>query len=74
MLYEVITVIGLRPQRKPVMGTVGPAIRGTEFRIVDEAGADLGRCRKGVVHVRGPQVMLGYYKKPELTAKRNNFV
>jgi long-chain acyl-CoA synthetase len=68
-LTETAPVIGLRPQRKPVMGTVGPAIRGTEFRIVDESGADVGTCRKGVVHVRGPQVMLGYYKKPELTAK-----
>ncbi len=68
-LTETAPVIGLRPQRKPVLGTVGPAIRGTEFRITDEAGIDVGRCRKGVVHVRGPQVMLGYYKKPELTAK-----
>ncbi len=68
-LTETAPVIGLRPQRKPVMGTVGPAIRGTEFQVRDEAGADLGRCRKGIVYVRGPQVMLGYYKKPELTAK-----
>ncbi|HPB66387.1 MAG TPA: AMP-binding protein, partial [Spirochaetales bacterium] len=68
-LTETAPVIGLRPQRKPVLGTVGPAIRGTEFRITDEAGIDVGRCRKGVVHVRGPQVMLGYYKRPELTAK-----
>jgi len=51
------------------MGTVGPAMRGTEFKIVDEQGKDLGRCKKGVVWARGPQVMLGYYKKPDLTAK-----
>jgi len=68
-LTETAPVIGLRPQRKPVMGTVGPAIRGTEFKIKDEAGNDLGTCKKGIVYVRGPQVMLGYYKKPELTAK-----
>ncbi|OHD24716.1 MAG: AMP-dependent synthetase [Spirochaetes bacterium GWB1_59_5] len=68
-LTETAPVIGLRPQRKPVMGTVGPAIRGTEFKILDEAGKDLGTCKKGIVYVKGPQVMLGYYKKPELTAK-----
>lgn len=68
-LTETAPVIGLRPQRKPVMGTVGPAIRGTEFKILDEEGRDLGRCAKGIVHVKGPQVMLGYYKKPELTAR-----
>lgn len=68
-LTETAPVIGLRPQRKPVMGTVGPAIRGTEFKLLDEAGHDVGTCTKGVVHVKGPQVMLGYYKKPELTAQ-----
>lgn len=68
-LTETAPVIGLRPQRKPVMGTVGPAIRGTEFKLLDEAGRDVGTCQKGIVHVKGPQVMLGYYKKPELTAQ-----
>ncbi|TFG80239.1 MAG: long-chain fatty acid--CoA ligase, partial [Spirochaetales bacterium] len=68
-LTETAPDLAVRPQRKPIMGTVGPALRGTEFRIVDEQGKDLGRCKKGIVWARGPQVMLGYYKKPELTAK-----
>jgi long-chain acyl-CoA synthetase len=68
-LTETAPVLAVRPQRRPIMGTVGPAMRGTEFKIVDEQGKDLGRCKKGVVWARGPQVMLGYYKKPELTAK-----
>lgn len=68
-LTETAPVLAVRPQRRPVMGTVGPAVRGTEFKIVDEQGKDLGRGKKGVVWARGPQVMLGYYKKPELTAK-----
>jgi long-chain acyl-CoA synthetase len=68
-LTETAPVLALRPQMKPVMGTVGPAIPGTELKIVDEAGKDLGRCRKGTVWARGPQVMKGYYNKPDLTAK-----
>ena len=68
-LTETAPVLALRPQMKPVMGTVGPAIPGTELRIVDDAGNDLGRCKKGIVWGRGPQVMKGYYKRPELTAK-----
>jgi long-chain acyl-CoA synthetase len=68
-LTETAPVIALRPQHHPVMGTVGPAIDGTEFKILDEAGKDVGLCKKGVVYVKGPQVMLGYYKKPEMTAK-----
>ena len=37
--------------------------------IVDENGNDVPQGQKGVVVVRGPTVMQGYYKKPELTAK-----
>jgi long-chain acyl-CoA synthetase len=68
-LTETAPVLAVRPQRQPVMGTVGPAMNGTEFRIVDETGKDLGRCNKGVVWAKGPQVMQGYYKKPEWTAR-----
>jgi long-chain acyl-CoA synthetase len=68
-LTESAPVIALRPQHKPVMGTVGPAIEGTELKILDDTGTDVGTGRKGVVYAKGPQVMLGYYKKPELTAK-----
>lgn len=68
-LTETAPVIAVRPQNKPVMGTVGPAIKATTFKILDENGVDLGRCKKGIVHVKGPQVMMGYYKKPDMTAK-----
>jgi len=68
-LTETAPVLALRPQRTPVMGTVGPAIEGTELKILDDAGKDVGRCHKGVVYAKGPQVMAGYYKKPEMTAK-----
>ena len=53
----------------PVIGTVGPIHKGTEIRIVDENGNDLGRGQRGLIEVRGPQVMKGYYKRPDLTAK-----
>jgi len=68
-LTETAPVLALRPQRTPVMGTVGPAIAGTELKILDDTGKDVGRGHKGVVYAKGPQVMAGYYKKPEMTAK-----
>jgi long-chain acyl-CoA synthetase len=52
-----------------VMGTVGPVIPGSELKIVDELGERLPAGSKGLIMVRGPQVMLGYYKRPDLTAK-----
>ena len=68
-LTETAPVIGLRLRKHPVLGTVGPVIRGTEIRIVGEKGEFLPAGKKGVIQVKGPQVMLGYYKRPDLTAK-----
>lgn len=68
-LTETAPVLGIRLKKHPVLGTVGPIHRGTEIRIVGEKGELLGPGKKGVIQVRGPQVMMGYYKRPDLTAK-----
>ncbi|HEY9054958.1 MAG TPA: AMP-binding protein [Rectinemataceae bacterium] len=68
-LTETAPVLGIRLRKKPVLGTVGPIHRGTEIRIVGEKGEILPPGRKGVIQVRGPQVMQGYYKRPDLTAR-----
>ena len=68
-LTETAPVLGVRAQHHPVPGTVGPIFPGTEVKIVDDDGSVLPPGRKGLVLARGPQVMLGYYKRPEDTAK-----
>uniref|UniRef100_A0A7S2UNN2 AMP-dependent synthetase/ligase domain-containing protein n=1 Tax=Attheya septentrionalis TaxID=420275 RepID=A0A7S2UNN2_9STRA len=57
-------------------GCVGKAVLDTELRVVDpESKADSGERKSvpigevGVVIARGPQVMKGYFKNPEATAK-----
>ena len=68
-LTETAPVLGVRAQDHPVPGTVGPVFPGTEIRIIDESGVPLPPGQMGIVMARGPQVMKGYYKQPEETAK-----
>ncbi len=68
-LTETAPVVSVRLQRAPVPSTVGPMLAGTEIRIVDDNMNVLPPGNKGVVLIKGPQVMIGYYKKPEESKK-----
>lgn len=48
--------------------SVGPPVPGIEVRIVGADRRALPRGEVGELHVRGPNVMLGYYREPALTA------
>ena len=48
--------------------SVGPAIPGVEVRVVDAAGMEVAPDTEGELWVRGPNLMLGYYLEPALTA------
>ncbi len=50
-------------------GSVGPMIANTECRIVDlDTGLDVPVGDRGELWIRGPQLMKGYFNKPESTA------
>jgi long-chain acyl-CoA synthetase len=58
----------LRGVRK--FGSIGVPVPGTDARIVDLAtGEALLPGEEGELEVRGPQVMLGYWNRPEETAE-----
>ncbi|KQX95778.1 acyl-CoA synthetase [Variovorax sp. Root473] len=46
----------------------GRAAYGVDVKIVDPEGNELPRGTSGEIAVRGPQVMLGYWNKPDATA------
>jgi len=50
-------------------GTTGFPVPGTDVEIRDDAGRALPQGEIGQVFVRGPQVMAGYWRRPEETAK-----
>jgi len=50
-------------------GSVGIPVADTECRVVDPAtGAELPPGHEGEVCIKGPQVMIGYWNRPEATA------
>ncbi len=69
-LTETSPVTNARVHRHNLRYSSGRPIPLTEIRIVDpETKIDLPPESKGLVLIRGPQVMQGYYKKNEATAK-----
>jgi long-chain acyl-CoA synthetase len=65
-LTESAPVVAIRPLAHGVKRTI-TALEGTEVRIVDDEGKEVKPGQKGVVMIRGPQVMKGYYKRQDLT-------
>ncbi len=53
-------------QQKPM--SVGKAIPGTETYLLNEEGAEVAPGETGVLYVRGPHVMMGYWNLPDETA------
>jgi long-chain acyl-CoA synthetase len=69
-LTETSPVTNARRPWKNIIGAAGQPIPGTETRIVDlETRQTLSQGEKGLILVRGPQVMQGYYNLPEATEK-----
>ncbi|KAI7981036.1 hypothetical protein LOK49_Contig77G00012 [Camellia lanceoleosa] len=67
-LTESSPVVAARHRACNVLGSIGRPLRHTEIRVVDsETGEVLPPGSKGIVEVKGPQVMKGYYKNESST-------
>jgi long-chain acyl-CoA synthetase len=49
-------------------GSIGTPIRDVEVRLLDDKGQDVGPGEIGELAVRGPNLMKGYWNRPEETA------
>lgn len=73
-LAPVATVLGpdyhvLDGPKAGRLRSCGRATRVVEIRIVDEDGREVPRGEVGEIVVKGPVAMLGYWQKPDVTAK-----
>ena len=50
-------------------GSIGVPVPNTDIRIVDEQGNDVPLGERGELWVKGPQVMQGYWNRPEDSAE-----
>jgi long-chain acyl-CoA synthetase len=54
---------------KEFTGTIGLPLPSTEIRILDDDSKEVPFGTAGEISVRGPQVMAGYWQRPDETAK-----
>jgi long-chain acyl-CoA synthetase len=68
-LTETSPVVTLVPFHRTKLASIGVPIPGTDVRLVDDSGNDVAAGQPGELLVRGPQVMRGYWQRPDETAK-----
>jgi long-chain acyl-CoA synthetase len=68
-LTETSPAACINPNSEPFNGSIGLPISSTEVSIKDDAGNDVALGQAGEICVRGPQVMRGYWNRPDETAK-----
>jgi long-chain acyl-CoA synthetase len=68
-LTETSPAACINPPTEQFNGSIGLPISSTEISIRDDAGHDMQVGEVGEICVRGPQVMRGYWKRDDETAK-----
>ncbi len=68
-LTETSPVATLNPFHRPKREAIGVPVPGTDVRFVDNDGKDVAPGEAGELLVKGPQVMQGYWRRPDETAR-----
>ena len=68
-LTETSPAICFNPFAKPKEGSIGLPLPQTEMKLVNDSGQEVNNGEPGELLIKGPQVMQGYWKKPQETAQ-----
>ena len=68
-LTECSPVVSVNIPGQVKLGTVGPLVPETELKAMADSGDEVPQGETGEAWIRGPQVMLGYWNRPEETAE-----
>jgi long-chain acyl-CoA synthetase len=68
-LTESSPVLSFNPLNNVREGTIGIPVPSTDIKCVDDEGKEVALGQPGELVARGPQIMAGYWKKPDETAK-----
>jgi len=68
-MTETSPIASFNPPGHAQLGTIGLPVPNTLCKVIDEDGKDLPLGEAGELCVKGPQVMKGYWQRPEATAE-----
>jgi len=68
-MTETSPIASFNPPGHTQLGTIGMPVPNTLCKVIGEDGEDLPMGESGELCVKGPQVMKGYWQRPEATAE-----
>ena len=68
-LTETSPAASVNPIRNIQIGTIGIPVPSTRFKVINDDGLELPLGEIGELCIKGPQVMKGYWQRPEETAE-----
>lgn len=68
-LTETSPIVSSNQMHAIKMGTIGTALPRTQLKVINDEGEQLCCAEAGELCVKGPQVMKGYWNRPEETAQ-----
>lgn len=68
-MTETSPVVSFNPPGYIKLGTIGLPVASTNCKVIDDCGNELPLGEAGELCVQGPQVMKGYWQRPEATAE-----